>query len=93
MKELFALLAVFGMACVVWLAYGWLLSPGGCPVRAEVAANGCGDGLEQTVRCLLWLRRMGLWQGEIVIRDAGLNENGLSLARALTRRSGVTLAD
>ena len=47
MTQVFAVMAVFGMACLVWLAYGWLLLPGRCPVRAEVLAEGSGEGLEQ----------------------------------------------
>ena len=48
-----------------------------------VDAQGDGGGLEQTVKALLWLRRTGLWWGEVVIRDRGLDAGGLALARAL----------
>lgn len=89
MTQIFAVLAVFGMACLVWLAYGWLLLPGSCPIRAVVMAAGGGEGLEHTVKGLLWLRRTGLWHGEIAIRDAGLNQEGLALALTLARQDGV----
>lgn len=89
MTQFFAVLAVFGMACLVWLAYGWLLLPGSCPIRAVVLADGGGEGLEHTVKGLLWLRRTGLWRGSVAIRDAGLNPEGLMLARALARQDGV----
>jgi len=92
MAELFAVLAVFGLACVVWLAYGWLLTPGNCPVQAVVTAAGSGEGLEQTVRGLLWLRRSGLLQGTVTIRDGGLTRDGLVLALTLARRDGVEFA-
>lgn len=89
MTQFFAVLAVFGMACLVWLAYGWLLLPGSCPIQAVVLADGGGEGLEHTVKGLLWLRRTGLWHGSVTIRDAGLNPDGLILARTLARQDGV----
>lgn len=89
MAQFFAVLAVAGMACVIWLAYGWLLLPGCCPMRTTVSASGDGDGLEQTVKGLLWLRRAGLWRGEIAICDAGLTQGGLQLAMTLARQSGI----
>lgn len=89
MTQFLAVLAVIGMACVVWLAYGWLLLPGRCPVRAVVSASGSGDGLEQTVRGLLWLQRSGLWRGDIAIQDDGLDPAGVSLALTLARRNSI----
>ena len=67
MTQVFAVMAVFGMACLVWLAYGWLLLPGRCPVRAEVLAEGSGEGLEQTLRAIRWLRqyRPGICRGQL----------------------------
>lgn len=89
MMQAFAILAVFGLACLLWLAYGWLLLPGSCPVRAVVTASGSGEGLEQTVKGLLWLRKNRLWSGTVTIQDGGLNEEGLLLALALARREDV----
>ncbi len=89
MTQVFALLAVFGMASLVWLAYGWLLLPGSCPIQATVLAAGGGEGLEQTIKGLLWLRKNRLWSGTIAIRDGGLNHEGLLLALALARQEGV----
>ena len=84
------LLAAFGAVSLGWLALGALLLPGVCPARMVVDAQGCGDGLEQTIKALLWLRRTGLWWGEVVIRDRGLDAGGEALAQALARRSGVS---
>ena len=84
------LLAAFGLVSLGWLALGALLLPGVCPARMVVDAQGCGDGLEQTIKALLWLRRTGLWWGEVVIRDRGLDAGGEALAQALARRSGVS---
>ncbi|MBD5133239.1 MAG: hypothetical protein HDT38_02025 [Clostridiales bacterium] len=83
------LLAAFGLVSLGWLAMGALLLPGVCPARMVVDAKGGGEGLEQTVKALLWLRRAGLWWGEVVIKDRGLDENGSALAHALARRGGV----
>ena len=84
-----ALLAAFGL---VGLALGALLLPGVCPARMVVDAQGDGGGLEQTVKALLWLRRTGLWWGEVVIKDRGLDAGGLALAQALAERQGVVFS-
>lgn len=83
------LLAAFGLVSLGWLAVGWLLLPGVCPVRAVVDAKGSGEGLEQSVKALLWLRRTGLWRGAVIIDDHGLDEGGAALARALAAQRGV----
>lgn len=84
-----ALLAAFGLVSLGWLALGALLLPGVCPARMVIDAKGDGAGLEQTVKALLWLRRTGLWWGEVVIEDRGLDEDGAALARALGAQNGV----
>ena len=86
------LLAAFGLVSLCWLVLGALLLPGRCDARLTVSARDGGDGLEQTVRGLLWLRRTGLWRGEIVIEDCGLDGDGLALARALAGRYGVSFS-
>ena len=86
------LLAAFGLVSLGWLALGALLLPGDCEVRLTVSARGGGEGLEQTVKGLLWLRRTGLWRGELVIEDRGLDEGGAALARALAGENGVSFS-
>lgn len=86
------LLAAFGLVSLGWLALGALLLPGHCDARLTVSARGGGEGLEQTVRGLLWLRRTGLWRGEVVIEDCGLDKDGLALARALAEKRGVSFS-
>lgn len=83
------LLAAFGLVSLVWLAVGALLLPGVCHARMVIEAKGNGDGLEQTVKALLWLRRTGLWWGEVVIEDCGLSGEGEALARTLSEQPGV----
>lgn len=84
-----ALLAAFGLVSLGWLALGALLLPGVCPARMVIDAKGGGAGLEQTVKALLWLRRTGLWWGEVVIEDRGLDGGGAALARARGSQNGV----
>ena len=86
------LLAAFGLVSLSWLALGALLLPGDCRIRLTVSARDGGEGLEQTVVGLLWLRRTGLLRGEIVIEDRGLDGGGLALARALAGKSGVSFS-
>ena len=81
--------AALGLVGLGWLALGALLLPGRCAVRLVVPARGGGEGLEQTVKGLLWLRRSGLWRGGIVIEDCGLDEDGAALARTLAKTRGV----
>ena len=83
------LLAAFGLVSLGWLVMGLLLLPGSCAARMVVAAQGGADGLEQTVKALLWLRRTGLWRGEVVIEDRGLDGDGAALARTLAAKNGV----
>ena len=84
------LLAAFGLVSLSWLALGALLLPGRCTSRFVVSARGGGESLEQTVKGLLWLRRTGLWRGELVIENRGLDEGGAALARALAEKNGVS---
>ncbi len=84
-------LIAFGVACLLWLTLGRLLLPTVCDIRAIVPCDGSGDGLEHTVRGLVWLRRSGLWRGVVVIRDVGLNRDGLELAQRLAAQDGVEL--
>lgn len=86
------LLAAFGLVSLSWLALGALLLPGRCDSRLMVSARDGGEGLEQTVRGLLWLRRTGLWRGEIVIEDRGLDGEGRALARTLAEKRGVSFS-
>ena len=62
---------------------GRLLLP--IPLALTVSVTGVGDGerLEQGVKALHWLRRTGLWRGEILILDGGMSPQGLAVARRL----------
>ena len=86
------LLAAFGLVSLGWLALGALLLPWRCEARLTVCARGRGEGLEQSIKGLLWLRRTGLWRGEVAIEDCGLDKDGLALARALAEKNGVSFS-
>ena len=91
LELLLALLAVFGLLCLTWLGLGWLLLPLRCPARVILEARGSGEGLEQAVRGLRWLRRTGLWRGTVILRDTGLDGQGRALANVLCLQDGVRL--
>ncbi len=73
--------------CGGCLLYGRLLCPpcaaGMCAV---VWAQGDGDGVEQRVRCLMWLQHCGLLCCTVAVADAGLSEEGRQLVCLLSRR-------
>lgn len=77
------LLAALGLLGLCWLLLGRLLLP--IPLALTVSLTGYGDGvgLEQGVKALHWLRRTGLWRGEILILDGGMSPQGLAVARRL----------
>lgn len=82
-----ATLTVIGLLSLGWSLFGRLLTPvGPGPVYAVVPASGRGEGLEQTVKGLLWLRSGELAGMTVVVADAGLDEEGLRLAQALCRQ-------
>lgn len=85
LQGILALLSALGLLGLGWLLLGRLLTPGlgDGPVYTVTPASGTGDGLEHTVKGLLWLRKNGLLQGTIVIADGGLDPAGKAVAAAL----------
>lgn len=77
------LLAAFGLLALCWLLLGRLLLPVPLNLTVSLTGHGDGEGLEQGVRALHWLRRTGLWRGDIRIVDGGLSPRGLAVARQL----------
>ena len=51
-----------------------------------VMIRGPGDGAEQRVRSLMWLRSCGLRRCRVVLADGGMDETGRQLVRTMTRR-------
>ena len=94
LQGILALLSALGLLGLGWLLLGRLLTPGlgDGPVYTVTPASGTGDGLEHTVKGLLWLRKNGLLQGTIVIADGGLDPAGKAVAAALLAdATGVVL--
>lgn len=77
------LLAAFGLLALCWLLLGRLLLPVPLDLTVSLTGHGDGEGLEHGVRALHWLRRTGLWRGDIRILDGGLSPRGLAVARRL----------
>ena len=83
---LFLLLSIVFCTLVCTL-YSWILTPDKEQgILAVIRGVGSGDGLEQRVRSLMWLRACGLLRCRVILLDGGLNEEGQKLAHNLTRR-------
>jgi hypothetical protein len=86
-EVLLAALTVIGLLSLGWSLFGRMLTPvGPGAVYAVVPASGGGEGLEQTVRGLLWLRGGELAGLTVLVADTGLNEQGRQLAEGLCRQ-------
>lgn len=82
-----ALLAVLCAAVIALWLYGRLLGP--LPrgrLWMVLSARGDGEGLEQSVRAMCWLRSLGLADWGLVIADVDLTPRGRELALCLTHR-------
>lgn len=76
-------LAAFGLLALCWLLLGRMLLPIPLSLTVSLTGRGDGKGLEHGVKALHWLRRTGLWRGEIIICDGGMSPRGLEVARLL----------
>ena len=78
---------ILGLSVAGWWLLGWFLRPaptvGLC---ALIPVKGEGEGMEQGVRLLVWLRSLGLLNCPILLADAGLTPQGRETALCLTRR-------
>jgi len=64
---------------------------GTVPVFAVLPASGDGDGLEHTLRHLLWLQEEKLSAFTILVVDAGLTPAGQEILSALLRKEPTLL--
>ena len=75
---------------IFWTVYGSLRTPVRCGrgtgVSTVVTARGSAEGLEQTLGGLVWLEENGIVVARILIVDCGMDEEGLALARLLTKK-------
>lgn len=89
-----ALLCVTVLLVTGRLLFLHLLAPtqqGTVPVFAVIPAAGDGDGLEQTLRHLHWLREEKLSHFTLLIVDAGLTPAGQDVVAALRRKDPALL--
>ena len=93
MEGTLCVLCVLGLCALAWVLLGRLLRP--IPeesFRVVIPGRGEGEGLEQTVRAIIWLRGLGLLNCPVVIATVDLTAEGWELALRLTTRwPGVVL--
>lgn len=86
-EGLLTALCAMGLALIAGWLFSRLLRPiPGADIRALIPGEGDGEGLEQSVRALMWLRSLGLLRCPVYIQDRGLTPEGRRLARQLCRR-------
>jgi len=75
---LLAFFATMGIVALVWLLFGYMLSPvpAALPLCALIPIEGDAPLLEHTVRQLLWLRNGRLAQFQLILVDRGLSPTG-----------------
>ena len=80
---------IFG---VIWMIYGSLRTPVRCGEKASVctmiSVRENAEGLEQTLRGLVWLQENGTLLGRIVIVDCGMDDEGRALTRLAVKKYG-----
>lgn len=79
--------AVFGLIMLIWVLLGRMLRP--IPGRGMcilLPGQGGGEGLEGTLRGVIWLRSLGLIRCPVIIADAGLDQEGKALVGRLTQQ-------
>lgn len=89
----FEVLAAFGLSIafmlLLWSLKGFLLKPvkpqKDLKVTILITANETADGLEQEIKNLRWLKQDGRLDAELLIVDAGMDENAALAADILTR--------
>lgn len=81
------LLLMMLFCTAVCLLYSRILAPDSPQdTWAVVRGVGSGNGLEQRIRSLMWLRSCGLLRCRVVLADSGLDADGRQLALNLARR-------
>ena len=84
-----AMLAAMGLLSLGWLLFEKILSPVGnigASMYIVVRGEEEGAGLEHTVNTLIWLQGKNLARCPLFLVDAGLNEEGRTVAKLLLNR-------
>ena len=95
LKLLFAFAAAAALMTLLWLLRGVMLTPvrAGANERLSVVitVTGAAPELENTVDALLWLSQNGTLRAQVLVRDAGMEEETRRAAELLERRGAVKL--
>ena len=94
-KAMIGLVGAAGLVLLLWRLRGAML----LPVRLEknqrldlvLTVGGGGPPLEHTVASLRWLIENGTLPAQLVLRDAGMDEENRSAAELLSRRGEIKL--
>ena len=77
----FCFLAALGVVWLGWLLLGGLLLPVRRTAVSVFLLTGAEPGLEQELRCWLWLHAAGLQKGQLFLLDAGASAEAGEVAR------------
>ena len=95
LKLLLAFALAAALMALLWLLRGVMLTPvrAGANERLSVVitVTGAAPELENTVDALLWLNRNGTLRAQVLVRDAGMEEETRRAAELLERRGAVRL--
>ena len=94
LETLIALLAAVGLASLGLLFFArrvFPLNETQEDILALVPAKNANRSFDQTIYCLLRLRRWGLLRGQVAVVDCGLDEEGRALARLLCANTDEVL--
>ena len=94
LQSIITLLAAAGLFGGLWALWGKLRTPvrgmrGTTTVHTILSVRDGAEGLEQTIEGLMWLVKNGTIEGQILIADCGMNEEGRALARLAVRKYGT----
>jgi len=83
---------------VIWSLFGSLRTPvrpgENTGVTTVITVRDNGEGLEQTLKSLIWLQENGTVPGQIILADAGLNKEGKILTRLIVKKyTGVVVCN
>ena len=94
LQIIITLLAAATLFGAFWTLCGKLRTPihrtrGTTTVHTILSVREGADGLEQTIEGLMWLMKNGTIEGQILIADCGMNEEGRELARLAVKKYGT----
>lgn len=95
LKLIFAFAAAAALMMLLWLLRGVMLTPVRAGVNERlsvvITVTGSAPELENTVDALLWLSQNGTLRAQVLVRDAGMEEETRRAAELLERRGVVKL--